>query len=319
MSTLDTRIRASERYVLVVEDNIADARRLERLLEAGLPEYQSKCVSLIGDAAHMMRDELPIAILTDLQLPDSKARQTVKRLLEYAPIVPIIVLTGSSFEDMGLQSIDDGAEDFLTKDKLEASELGRVLKLAIERRRANLETFQGARQDAVTSLANRSHLELILSGALSRAQRDGIECALGYVDVDDFKQINDEHGHTVGDVVLRTIGRRLQHSFRPTDLCARIGGDEFAFLLQDVDPRMDLSGMIERMLGIVDDPIRVPGGLTLRVTVSVGLALSHVYEQTLSAVELLTQADREMYSAKERGLGYSICTVTNRDRPNGRS
>lgn len=155
-----------------------------------------------------------------------------------------------------------------------------------------------ASHDSLTGLPNRSQLSRRLHQALSRASRLGSRVAVGFIDVDHFKEVNDTFGHAVGDQFLIEIARRLKDSCREEDTMARWGGDEFVFLMEDVaDPQAPLH-LAERMLQNLAKPLKL-SGQALRGEASIGIALFPDQEQC--AVSLIQLADSAMYQAKKMG------------------
>lgn len=150
--------------------------------------------------------------------------------------------------------------------------------------------------DALTGLANRVHLYDRAEQAIAAARRTGGAFAILLVDLDQFKPINDIHGHAVGDLVLREAAHRIQAAAREVDTVARLGGDEFVVLLAGVGDRVEARLVAERIIEAVTTPLAVRG---LRLGVSVGIAM---YPEDGSSVDqLLACADGAMYEAKHRG------------------
>ncbi len=152
-----------------------------------------------------------------------------------------------------------------------------------------------ALHDALTGLPNRALLSERLEVAIARSGTEPI--AVLFLDLDDFKGVNDRGGHVEGDHLLDEVGRRLQRSVRAGDLVARIGGDEFAALLHGVDGDA-ASAVIERMNREIAEPIDV-GGRPACVTASIGVALCN--DPSEDAESVLSKADMAMYVAKRRG------------------
>jgi len=151
--------------------------------------------------------------------------------------------------------------------------------------------------DSLTGLANRALFEDRLSHALSIAHRRGRAFAVLFLDLDDFKTINDSLGHARGDELLRSVGARIQGVLRPTDTAARLGGDEFAILIELVEKEDEARVVARRILDALTFPFLV-GGRELRVTASMGLAL---WADAAGAEDLLRNADMAMYAAKAEG------------------
>ncbi len=169
-----------------------------------------------------------------------------------------------------------------------------------------------ALEDALTGLANRIVLTDHLERALARQARAGSALALVFVDVDDFKVVNDVYGHAVGDALLVEIAQRLRSSVRPGDVVARLGGDEFLLLLDDLaNPVAEMGRRAERLRSAIARPIAV-GGEILTVTVSVGVAL--VLLPGHRPDEVLARADAAMYAAKRAGRNR-VAVVELDDRP----
>jgi diguanylate cyclase (GGDEF)-like protein/PAS domain S-box-containing protein len=153
---------------------------------------------------------------------------------------------------------------------------------------------QQALFDPLTGLANRAFFHEQLEHAIS-IRKDGDEqTALVFVDLDEFKQINDQFGHSVGDQVLATLGDRLKKVIRAGDSVARLGGDEFAVLLTSVNEPAEAAVVAERLLDQIGTPIDV-GERHLLISASIGISLGE------SSAELLKQADAAMYRAKANG------------------
>jgi diguanylate cyclase (GGDEF)-like protein len=153
-----------------------------------------------------------------------------------------------------------------------------------------------ARHDALTDLPNRAEFLERLEEAMERSRSAPDEqFAVLFIDCDDFKEVNDTHGHAVGDAVLRVLARRLRSALRAEDIAARLGGDEFALLLRPVDSPDRARQVIQRLESLLADAY-VLGGVSVHVTVSIGLALSSTgYERS---ADMLHAADVSMYSEK---------------------
>jgi diguanylate cyclase (GGDEF)-like protein/PAS domain S-box-containing protein len=167
-----------------------------------------------------------------------------------------------------------------------------------EVRKARTDLQHRALYDPLTGLANRSLLMDRLTMALGN-ERNPVNVGVGFCDLDHFKSINDTHGHQVGDEVLTEVARRLQESVRAEDTVARLGGDEFVIVLHDVTSPEEATTVLDRASRAVREPM-VIGGLTLRTSLSVGLAIAaHGDDPDV----LLRDADAAMYAAKKGGRG----------------
>ena len=156
---------------------------------------------------------------------------------------------------------------------------------------------QMARFDALTGLANRRYFDERLSATIARCRRQGSPLAVLYLDIDRFKPINDAHGHEAGDRVLKEFAQRLKCCVREGDLAARIGGDEFALLVEGAEGPGDAESIAAKVIEMMTQPIALPG-LELAVSASVGIAFSRRSE---AAERLLVTADAALYAAKAEG------------------
>ncbi len=158
--------------------------------------------------------------------------------------------------------------------------------------------------DALTGLPNRALFQDRVQQALARGRRHGTRCAVLFLDLDDFKTVNDSLGHAAGDTVLRTVAERLDAAARASDSAARLGGDEFALLLDGIGDEIEAVQVAERLMAAVSRPLVVDGH-ELSATPSVGIAFGT--DLVTFADELLRDADAAMYLAKDQGKGrYAI-------------
>ncbi|MFZ4535614.1 ABC transporter substrate-binding protein [Propionivibrio sp.] len=173
-----------------------------------------------------------------------------------------------------------------------------TLRDITERKKAEEELTRRATHDPLTGLPNRALIRERIISALQRSRRNGQNVALLFVDLDGFKLINDTHGHEAGDFLLKAVASRLIEQVRPGDTVARLAGDEFLVLCEQVEQPATTSVMAER----INDTLRQPfnfNGLPLAVTASVGVASGN--GSTHSADDLLRCADAAMYAAKKKG------------------
>ena len=167
---------------------------------------------------------------------------------------------------------------------------------AIERVRMQEQLQHMARHDGLTGLPNRQLFLDRLDAALARAVRSGGGFALLYLDLDNFKQVNDRHGHAAGDQLLCEVAHRLQHAVRDVDTVGRIGGDEFVVLLEGVDNAADATLIAGKIEQLFEQPIALCGD-ALQIRPSVGMA-RYPFDGVTAAL-LLAPADGVMYRAKQ--------------------
>lgn len=171
-----------------------------------------------------------------------------------------------------------------------------TLSTALARLQGEERIRHEAVHDPLTGLANRTLLQDRLQHALAKSKRLGTETAVLFVDLDNFKDVNDHYGHVAGDAVLTDLGRRLRTAIRPGDTIARFGGDEFVAVCEDVD-RESVVLVAQRILEAIRMPITT-GAAEHRMSASVGIALGGA-----GAEVLLDRADVAAYRAKSAGRG----------------
>ncbi|MDA8383659.1 MAG: EAL domain-containing protein [Betaproteobacteria bacterium] len=166
-----------------------------------------------------------------------------------------------------------------------------------ERERLGEELARQALFDQLTDLPNRRALEREFHKAMARVRRSGKMLAVVMMDLDGFKEINDTHGHDVGDAVLQTVGRRLQGALRRTDFIARLGGDEFVLLVEDCGAVGDLAEVLNKVEAAINAPIPLVHDLAVDLTVSAGICFYPEIE-TDNPETLLRYADQALYASK---------------------
>ncbi len=172
-----------------------------------------------------------------------------------------------------------------------------------ERRALEDQLAHQAFHDSLTGLANRSLFSDRVERALGRGVRRQNLFAVLFIDLDDFKTVNDSLGHAAGDELLVTVARRIESCLRPEDTCARLGGDEFAVMIENISAPAGAETVARRVLGAMAEPLSILGS-EVTVQGSVGIALG-TGEQTTS--EILRSADLAMYRAKGDGKGrYAV-------------
>jgi diguanylate cyclase (GGDEF)-like protein/PAS domain S-box-containing protein len=168
--------------------------------------------------------------------------------------------------------------------------------------------------DPVTNLANRALFSDRVEHALVRAQRGFADIAVLFIDLDDFKTVNDSLGHAAGDLVLQEVGRRLKLAVRPTDTVARFGGDEFAVLLDGVADSSESADAASRILRSLESPLEIDGKQVFP-RASMGIYLVDRQGEAPEAAELLRNADVAMYMAKRDSKGsYRVFEPTMHER-----
>ncbi len=294
--------------VLLVEDDPADAELVRiALCERGDWPQPHWVPSLRAAQAALSEEEIDLLLL-DLSLPDGEGLATLKALMPQleAGGIPCVVMTGTNDEATGIRAIELGAQDLIVKGEPTLGGLRRSLAYALQRglhaqqlRIAKEEADRLASRCSLTGLANRRTFEDRFEHAIDRVERNGGVLALLYLDLDDFKRINDNLGHNAGDQILRTVAIRLTDRVRRSDTAARLGGDEFAVILEGLNDPELAEVISEQIVELLSEPIQV-GEQEVGMRVSVGVA---VFPQDgRRAEQLIEIADQRMYAQKRSGV-----------------
>ena len=254
------------------------------------------------EALELCRAQPPDILLLDVEMPRLNGYQVLAALRQDAELaeIPVIFLTARSTSDHVAEGLRRGAHDYLRK-PFETPELmarllvaRRTKDLRDQLRARNVELERLATTDMLTDLDNRRSVQRRLEEAISRSARHGTPLSIVLIDIDHFKQVNDRHGHQVGDEVLREVAARLRTRLRLEDSCGRWGGEEFLLVLQDTDGEAATVVAEDLRARVADRPV---GGAALPVTISLGVA-----EWQGDAEDALIQrADVALYEAKAGG------------------
>jgi len=283
--------------ILVVEDN-DDA---VRLLEVSLWQQKRARVSVVraeslASALTLLEGQTFDAALVDLGLPDTSGISVVGAIRRKALDLPLVVLTGSG-EELAVDALRAGAQDYLSKGDLSGPAIVRSLLFAIERGRNERRLADLAYRDQLTGLANRPATTEALTAALKELD-DGGWVAVVFLDVNRFKSINDTFGHNAGDEVLKEVGRRLSSVTRQQETVGRWAGDEFLVLAAGGGEEGAGERLAQRLeVALTNPPILDPSGAA--VTVSLGMAVAR--DPKTGVEELVGRADASMYAAKAGG------------------
>ena len=236
--------------------------------------------------------------VVDVDLGDLDGFELLSMASRQVPVIPVVMITGSGQgEQLEAEAVASGASDLIYKDEAEERTLHRVLHMALLRREANRRLVEDALIDTLTGLYNRAHLNTCLEVEFRRMRRSERPVSALFIDLDRFKQINDDHDHATGDQVLQYIADCISSQIRDTDLAGRFAGDEFLVLLPGTD-LVQASHVAEKILATVAAG-EVKGRERIKVSVSMGVASSM---QSLERPEALVRAaDMAAMAAKQRG------------------
>jgi len=245
--------------------------------------------------------------LLDYQLGERDGLALIREAMAAGCCVPIIFLTAETGEDVDIKAMEAGALDYLIKGEISPPSLERSLRYALKLG----DTLEALRKlsthDSLTGLLNRREFDRILAEENERAKRFNRSFAVLMLDLDHFKRVNDTHGHPAGDRVIKTAAQRLARQLRSVDRIARIGGEEFAIVLTEVD-HVTASEVARRIVTMMArQPVVLPDGTTLAVTISAGSASMPKNGATPDV--LVQAADKALYEAKARGRNQAVAAV----------
>lgn len=292
-------MKSAKVKILHIEDNEGDIRLLKELLNnARGGKYEiTTGVTLKGGLAQLADNEFDV-VLTDLNLPDADGVNTVTRIQEQDSSVPIIVISGQDSEELALQVVQSGAQDYLVKGQGDGLLISRSIEYSIERKRNEQGLSYLANYDSLTGLANRLLFRERLDRALIRADRNKTLVALLVIDLDRFKNINDTLGHDAGDKLLIEVAGRLEQCTREGDTIARLGGDEFTIIMEDVKAFEDAVKIVDKISNMMKNSFDL---FSREIYISPSVGISMYPLDDTDAGSLLKNADSAMYSAKESG------------------
>ena len=292
--------------ILLVDEESAEYMHVAHVAAAiERDHFVSWCDQPDSALATMLSGEYDV-ILLDCQRRPDQARALLRDAVLNDCKTPIIVMTEVLDSELDSAAIADGATDYLIKNQLDAAQLERSVRHALQRKRHELQLAHRARFDALTDLPNRQLFRERIEHAVVRAQRESGRCALLHIDLDGFRRVNESFGHSVGDELIATMARRLAQCVRKTDTLARIGADEFTVLIEDVRHLPDVAAVAEKIIAALAQPYQV-GDTPLVLGASIGIAVFP--EAGFHVDALLRNAELARQQAKQmRGCHYHFYT-----------
>jgi two-component system cell cycle response regulator len=253
-------------------------------------------VPRLEDALEMTRENNIDIILLDLMLPDSKGLDTFTKYHQSYPDIPVVVITALNDENLGIQAVQQGAQDYLIKGDINSNILSRSILYSLIRHRKDEGLRQLALVDELTQLYNRRGFLSVFQQYLKIARRDDKDLLLLMVDVDGLKVINDNYGHLEGDRAIVDTARVLKKTFRGSDLIGRIGGDEFVVLAVQASDK-DVKAIKKRLQANINQYNLTSKDFTL--SLSVGITSFDPQEDVVFE-DLLVLADEDLYHQKRQ-------------------
>ncbi len=289
---------SAEHAMILVVDDEAD----ERELLAGVLTRAGHAVQCADSAASALGSIDPASppdlILLDLGMPRTGGIDLLARLRQDArtAAVPVIVVSGQHDVSKRVESLDAGANDYITKPVHAAELVARartLLRASDQLDRVRRGTFL----DSMTGLLNRPGLAHLLGLQVEQSRRHHGALAVLFLDLDGFKAVNDQCGHLVGDRILCDVAQALQAQLRSTDFAARWGGDEFVVVLPAADPQM-VTSVVARLEAAIT--ALAPTDVAFGVSIGVASLYEDVAPEGDIAHRLIECADEAMYRVKQR-------------------
>ena len=283
--------------ILIVEDNPHFSRIWEtRLQRAGFEVLLATDGKAGLEAARTANPEL---ILTDWMMPRMDGVTMVKNLRQSRHLQTTYVILFTQKTDVveRVQGLESGADDYLSKDADPEEVMARI-RAGMRIRSLQTALLLQARVDGLTALLNRSFFYERLEDEICRARRYGEDLTLAMIDLNDFKAINDTHGHLAGDAAIRHTAAMIKSSCRDSDLVCRYGGDEFAILFVNADSA-HAEVVMQRIVKSLRQDVFVYRETPLTVSLSFGLANPKCTDLP-EPDEFIAEADRQLYEMKNR-------------------
>ena len=288
--------------LLYIEDDIEDHYLLRGVLNQN---KKFKCnitfSKNLEEAESALFDNKIDIIILDLNLGMDSGIQTLHQCVQISQSTPIIVLTGQSSEVDEESFIRSGATDYILKSELNTTLLTKTIRFALERAKLHTKFEQLSKIDALTSLNNRNSFYQYLEFFIEQEKRNNNGLALVFIDLDDFKPVNDNFGHAVGDELLYQFSKRLKENLRGSDLVARYGGDEFAMILTNYKNEENLINVIKRKQKKLIEPydIHIQDKIE-QITIGVTMGVKQ-WNKDLTIRMFVNEADEMMYKGKTQG------------------
>ncbi len=298
--------------ILLVDDDKVDRALVIRALKKSNLDVQITEAITVDQGLEMYSSNAYDVVLVDYQMPQRNGLDMIVELRRESKdnSTAIVMMSSSEDEQLSLDSIHAGAQDFLLKSEISSARLKRALLQAstrFELEKKLYSTYQTvkslAETDSLTGLSNRYFFDESLKQVLAINNRSKKKVALLLFDLDDFKMVNDSFGHDVGDILLKKVVARIKGCLRGSETFARLGGDEFAIMLGNLDSSDQAGQVARRIISVLYKPFDI-ASTSIKATLSLGISLFPDNGKT--SEELFKDADIAMYRAKKNGRN-KIC------------
>jgi two-component system cell cycle response regulator len=229
-------MKADKINILIIDNNKEDIILIRNMLEFKHKlNFALKHAESLNKSFDLLARENIDIVLLDLSLPDALGLETLMKFRDKVPDIPVIVLTGNNNDELALEALKLGAQDYLIKGQFNFDLLVRSLRYSIERNKLHLTLISLAIVDELTTLYNRRGFLTLAENHKKLAKRNNKEFLICFTDINKLKTINDTLGHKLGDNALKDFSHILIKTFREADIIARLGGDEFVVLVRDAE------------------------------------------------------------------------------------
>ena len=298
--------------LMYVEDDRDAQEWMQMMLEDDFKTYYQ---AFNGEEGfEMYKKYQPDIVITDINMPELDGLEMAKKIKELNKDQAIIIMSAFDDKETLLKAINIGIDCFTPKpldmdilfEKLNSivqhlSNKKELLRLQ-EKEMQNL--YNLAHYDTLTGIQNRFLFEENLNKALKRAKRMNYEVIFFFIDIDDFKNINDTYGHAAGDIVLKNVVKNIKEVIRDEDTFGRISGDEFALIMEITSNKnCDANRVANKIIEALGKNIEFDGH---KISMSCSIGISCFPQDATTATDLLRKADIAMYEAKNRGKSSFI-------------
>ncbi len=296
---------------------VADDSNVSRSMLSAITKSWGYEVILAEDGEQawqiMQENDAPQLLLLDWEMPKMNGIEVCERVIAKDPETPpyIVLLTSRSSSDDIVEGLSKGANDYLSK-PFDTAEL--QVRLQVGKRMVEMqdklnatlnELKELASHDSLTGLLNRRAIMENLPKEIKRMKRQEQVLCIGMCDIDHFKQVNDTHGHLVGDEVLKEVTKRMTATLRENDLLGRYGGEEF-LVITPVDNKLDGIMLYQRICDAVSAQAIKINGLSISVTISCGVTTYSTSHDGQVITKLVARADEALYQAKDNGRNQVV-------------
>jgi diguanylate cyclase (GGDEF)-like protein len=303
--------------LLFVEDDKETQEQMKIIMEDEVKDFYQAYNGEEGLALY--RETKPDVVLTDINMPIMSGLDMAEKIKQIDKNQSILIMSAFDEKDILLSAINMGIDGFIVKpvDMIQLNnKLTRIvqnLQSKMDAKEYRLQEFEKRREEEIKTLYQLAHFDVLtnipnrylfnerLEQAILEAKNRQIQFGLFFIDIDDFKQVNDTYGHKAGDYVLVRLTNSISEVIRNSDTLARIGGDEFAMIVEDLSDRDDMERLAKKIIEIVSTPISFEDK-TISISCSIGISIYP--DNTTSKEELIHFADLAMYTIKSTGKSH---------------